>query len=148
MIIGQNIMTGLKQYLMARWLLEGDVRAIFNSAAQQHGNQTTIANFQMCLNDVTSHVFPSQALALQKQYMRHYMRNPCNLSTREYMAHVNELNEFLKEFPGFVEGQELQHDEVMDIAEYGVPATWQRAMVVHGFDPLDHTVPEFIEFCE
>jgi len=76
------------------------------------------------------------------------MRKPHDLSMQEYMVDVNELNEFLKEFPGFVEGQELQHDEIMDIAEYGVPATWQRAMVVHGFNPLDHTVPGFIEFCE
>jgi len=36
----------------------------------------------------------------------------------------------------------------MDIAEYGVPATWQRQMIIHGFDPLNHTVAEFVEFCE
>ena len=36
----------------------------------------------------------------------------------------------------------------MDIAEFSVPATWQKTMIMHGFDPANHTIQEFIEFCE
>ena len=64
------------------------------------------------------------------------------------MARVQEINEYLHEFPGYSPGKELQPDAMMDIVEYGVPAMWQHQMVVHGFDPLDHMVAEFIEFCE
>ena len=37
---------------------------------------------------------------------------------------------------------------IMDIAEYAVPATWQRTMLMHNFDPTIHSPQDFIEFCE
>lgn len=146
-IVGQNITTGPNKYAMARRLLEGDALAKFNEKALQRGNETN-QNFDLVLRDVTEHVFPKRALAVQKRYMRRYMRKPRGDKTREYMARVTELNEYLREFPGYEQGKELGADCIMDIAEYAVPATWQRQMVVHGFDPLDHTVAEFVEFCE
>ena len=36
----------------------------------------------------------------------------------------------------------------MDKAEFSVPAMWQKTMIMHGFDPANHTIQEFIEFCE
>ena len=146
-IVGQNITTGPNKYAMARRLLEGDALAKFNEVATERGNQTN-DNFVLCLRDVMEHVFPKRAIAVQKRYMRRYMRKPRTVKTREYMARFVEMNEYLREFPGYEEGKELQADDIMDIAEFGVPATWQRQMVVHGFDPLDHTVAEFVEFCE
>jgi hypothetical protein len=39
-------------------------------------------------------------------------------------------------------------EELLDIAEFASPGTWQKAMVMHGFDPVEHTCAEFVEFCE
>ena len=39
-------------------------------------------------------------------------------------------------------------DKLMDIAEFSIPATWQKTMIMYGFDPANHTIHEFIEFCE
>ena len=64
------------------------------------------------------------------------------------MAWVVELNEYMQEFPGYTNGKELQPDDIMDIAEYGVPAMWQQQMVVHGFNLMDHMVSMFVKFCE
>jgi len=36
----------------------------------------------------------------------------------------------------------------MDIAKFSVPAMWQKTMIMHGFDPANHTIQEFIEFYE
>jgi hypothetical protein len=54
----------------------------------------------------------------------------------------------LSEFPPNAANQKLPTDELMDIAEYAVPATWQRTMLMHNFDPTIHTPQDFIEFCE
>ena len=42
----------------------------------------------------------------------------------------------------------LPDDEVIDLLEFGIPAGWQKAMILQDFDPLQHTIPEFISFCE
>ena len=36
----------------------------------------------------------------------------------------------------------------MDIAEFAIPTRWQKLMILHGFDPINSTPSEFIEFCE
>ena len=59
-----------------------------------------------------------------------------------------EINEYLKSFPNFQADQELHNDEIMDIAELGMPNSWQKQMVLQGFDPLAKSTDEFIEFCE
>jgi len=56
-IIGQNITQGPARYTMARQVLQGDALALFDAAAAVQGNETN-ANFELCLNNVTDHVFP------------------------------------------------------------------------------------------
>lgn len=146
-LVGQNVTTGPPKYAMIRRLILGDTLAVFNKAATEKGNET-VANFEACLQEVTTHVFPQRALAHQKRYMRRYMRKPRDMSTREFTARVTELNAYLKEFPPFQEDQHLDDPEIMDILEFGVPNSWQKNMVMQGFDPMIHTTAEFVCFCE
>ena len=46
------------------------------------------------------------------------------------------------------ENNKLLMDKLMDIVEFSVPAMWQKAMIMHRFDPANHTIQEFIKFCE
>lgn len=55
---------------------------------------------------------------------------------------------YLCKFPLYVQGTGLGQDELMDIVEYSTPSMWQKAMAMHGFDPVLHTPQEFVEFCE
>ena len=68
-IIGQNIIQGPARYTMARRVLHGDTLALFDAAAVVQGNKTN-ANFELCLNNVTDHVFPHGALQRQKRSMQ------------------------------------------------------------------------------
>ena len=146
-LVGQNVTTGPPRYAMLRRLVLGDTLAVFNKAAAEHGNET-VANFETCLQAVTKHVFPQRAMAHQKRYMRRYMRKPRDMSTREFVARVTELNAYLTEFPPFEENQKLDDQEIMDILEFGVPNSWQKNMVMQGFDPVTSTTNEFVAFCE
>jgi len=67
---------------------------------------------------------------------------------RDFITQLVEINQLLNDFPPFAADQALPEDEILDIAEFAVPTTWQKAMVLQGFDPTGHLVNEFIEFCE
>jgi hypothetical protein len=146
-LVGQNITNGPGKYLMICRLIFGDTLAVFDKAAQDLVNETN-ANFELVLQEVTTHVFPQRALSYQKRYMRRYMRKPRAMTTREFAARVNEMNEYLKQFPPFDEDQELTEEEILDILEFAIPNGWQKNMVLQGFDPVIHTPSEFVAFCE
>ena len=66
------------------------------------------------------------------------------------MACVNEMHNFLREFPS-PNGEAataLPEDEILDLLEFGVPNSWQKQFLMHQFDPQAHMVMEFVEFCE
>jgi hypothetical protein len=144
---GQNITTEPAKYDMSCRLIMGDTLAVFDNAAQTHGNETN-DNFELCLSDVSTHIFPQRALAHQKRYVRRYMRKPREVAMRELAARVAEMNEYLSQFPPFDIDQRLTNEEIVDILEFAVPNSWQKRMVLQGFDPLIHTVSEFVSFCE
>lgn len=146
-LTGQNITTGPQKFTMIRRLITGDTLAVFNNAAQEHGNETN-ATFLQCLQDVTTHIFPQRALSFQKRYMRRYMRKPKDMTTREFAARISELNQYLKQFPPFEDNQEIDEEEIIDIIEFGIPHSWQKHMVLQGFDPLENTLAELVAFCE
>ena len=70
------------------------------------------------------------------------------MTVREFAAWLNKINKYLSDFPPSNENNKLLIDKLMDIAEFSVPAMWQKMMIMHGFDPANHMIEEFIEFCE
>lgn len=146
-MVGQNITAGPGKYSMTRRILDGDALAKFDSKAAELGPETN-NNFVTCLNAVTQHVFPQKALQYQRRYMRRYMRKPRDIKTREFYSRVQEINAYLNQFPPFGQTQRLDDDDIIEILEYSVPASWQKDMVYQGFNPSEHTATEFIEFCE
>ena len=146
-LVGQNITTGPAKFTMIRRLITGDTLAVFNKVAQEHGNETNAA-FLRCLQDVTNHIFPQRALPFQKRYMRRYLRKPKYMKTRDFVARLSELNEYLKQFPPFEDNQEIDDEEIIDIIEFGIPGLWQKSMVLQGFDPMENTLADLVAFCE
>eukprot|EP00957_Ditylum_brightwellii_P018227 1373537-Ditylum_brightwellii.AAC.1 len=98
---------------------------------------------------MAEHVFLEKAGQIQKRYMR---RNICfgkDLTMKEWVAHVQELNVYLKDFPAHNRNptQPLDVDELLDILEFGVLASWRREFTVQGFDSIDQGLRKFVEFC-
>ena len=80
--------------------------------------------------------------------MQRFLRKPRDMTVREFITRLVEINEMLTEFPPGAHEQKLPTDKLMDIAEYAVPATWQRTMMMHNFDPTIHMPQDFIELCK
>ena len=73
------------------------------------------------------------------------------MSIRMYVNHALELNDQLVSYPGTgdnTDGTKLPEDEILDLLEFGIPNTWQKAMLLQDFDPQVHTVNDFVQFYE
>ena len=163
-IVGQDLTTGVTQFAMAQRLLMGETLAQFNKKAKDlleeavkdaaegdvitEADVETVANLQLCFQAVTVTVLPHKALQTQKRYMRRVLRKPQGMKIRDYFGRYIELNEYLKEFPPFQADQQLPNDEVLEHAEFAIPNSWQKQMVLHGFNTISRTMDEFIQFCE
>ena len=65
-----------------------------------------------------------------------------------YVNRVLELNDQLVSYPGTGDNQDstkLPEDEILDLLEFGIPNTWQKAILLQDFDPEVHTVNGFVQ---
>ena len=148
-LVGQNATNGPTQFTFARQLLKGQALTVFEN--ELGTGAETLVLFRESLKAVTADIFPKKALVTQQRHMRRFLRKPYNMSVRDYVARVVEINSYLTEFspvnattPSAVLGEA----ELLDLLEFGTPITWQKTMVVHGFDPSNGTIKEFTKFCE
>ena len=64
-----HITGGPGKYDLAERLPQGDAKATFLLKALENGNHT-VQNFQLCMSQLTTHLFPAHAYREQKRYMR------------------------------------------------------------------------------
>ena len=150
---GLNLTTGSARYELARNLLTGDALSIFNTTAADSTLITseTKESCETCLDAVAYAVFPTRAELCQKRYMRRSLEKPIEMSMREFMSRLQEINEYFPKFPVDYNGdsvRKLSEAELVEIGEYAIPQDWQDTMHLHNLDPLTAGVSDFIEFCE
>eukprot|EP00957_Ditylum_brightwellii_P092987 7079789-Ditylum_brightwellii.AAC.1 len=111
---------------------------VFEQSEIIHGNQT-VPYFKLCLDEIAEHVFPKKASQIQKRYMRRNIGYDKDNTVKEWVAQVQELNGYLKDFPQHNKNpkQPLDADELLDILEFGVLSSLCREFTVQGFDPVD-----------
>ena len=101
------------------------------------------------LNFVVQELLPRRVLARAKRDLRRFSRKPWDMKVRNYYQAVGRINdEELPQLPPFAANQSLSNDEVLDILLHGTPKSWQVEMDRQGFDPLDKTIPEVVDFME
>eukprot|EP00957_Ditylum_brightwellii_P205453 15343961-Ditylum_brightwellii.AAC.1 len=145
---GQNVTQGPPSYAVAKTLLKGDMLTVFKQVETTHGNQT-VTNFKLCLDDMANHVFLEKSGQIQKRYMQRNIQYRKDMSVKEWVARVSELNSYLKDFPAHNKNpmQPIDADELLDILKYGVPLSWHREFTMQGFYLVDQGWQKFVEFC-
>lgn len=71
--------------------------------------------------------------------------------THAQVARLNKLNSHLLLFPPVAESADptqLPVDEWLDLLKFGVPNSWQTAIILQNFDLLQHAVAKFVVFRE
>ena len=83
---------------------------------------------------------------MQKCYLRCFMRKPAGVKTRVYLIRLKELNQYLTQFPDGNENSSLDDDKLSEILEFSVPSSWQKNMILQGFDFTTQMLDELVEF--
>jgi hypothetical protein len=151
---GLNLTTGPNQVGIVRHLMSGQALDIFNSYLLEAGVTETQAHVQNGLKKVAATVFPDNAVANQKQYMRHELRKPNKLTSRETCTRVEQLNVWFDYFPAdgadrFAAVTKLSNDELREIFYRLLPAAWRRKMEENvQFDRITKGLRGVVEYAE
>ena len=74
------------------------------------------------------------------------------MNTHEYVARLIEINNYIPQFPPTTPNgntpEKCPTEELVDLLEFPVPNSWQKAMILQNFDPSQKMVQEFVQFCE
>jgi hypothetical protein len=72
------------------------------------------------------------------------------MKVRAYFQAVAQINnEEIPQLPQYSNNQQLSNDKILDIILHGTPkSSWQVEMDRQGFNPLDNTLPDAIDFME
>eukprot|EP00957_Ditylum_brightwellii_P161320 12283363-Ditylum_brightwellii.AAC.1 len=116
-------------YTLARDLLRGDKRKVFNNEQATFKKQTT-DNLKQSLDVMMVHIFPNKAYKLQKWYICCMMHKPRHVSVSKWIARVIKLNNYLTEFsmPPGVESMKMDQGEILEVLENGIPTLWKFQM--------------------
>lgn len=159
-LVGQGLNTGPPRYAMARRLMDGTAKDTFNSKAQELGNESVV-HCTTAIKHTLRSILPMRAVPRQRRYMNRQCRKPRNMTTRVWLTKMQALNLKLGTMGEILHDTELEGagaydqtavmlpaDQLIDAACEGIPNSWKQQMHLHDFDPVDHSVDEFIAFCE
>ena len=115
LIITRNGLTiSPAKFKLMRLLLKGEALQYFNKKAQELETETN-PHHKMCLNAVSKHIFPKNALQAQKHYLcKVYLHTSMTISA--YFAHWHQINEYLALSPLHSRAaQKLRDDEIIEL---------------------------------
>ena len=150
-ISGQAIENNAGKIGLMRSLLRGQPLSVFNAEAAKKFKEELEDDetfFDTCVQAVTDYVLPKNALKNQRRYMRRVCRKPPHMTMKAYVARFRELNSYLAMFNNNGEANMLSEEEVVENLEFGIPNSWEKAMILQGFVPSDKSVDEIVDFCE
>ena len=123
----QNATGRATKYALARRLLAGRALANFNHATTVDSNKS-LAKYTRCISAVTLGFFPQKSLQDQKRWMRRFLKKLRDMLVQDYIDHMININDYLKEFPPVIVGgnaTKLPGNELLDLLEFRIPIKWQ-----------------------
>ena len=106
------------------------------------------------LKKVAANVFPDNAVGNQKHYMRHELRKPNKLTSRETSTRVEQLNTWFQYFPmdgadRYTAVTKLTSDKLCEIFYRLLPAAWRCKMEENvQFDHISKGLRGVVEYAE
>jgi hypothetical protein len=147
-IIGQNVTTGPPMYAFMDRVLKGDAKAEFTVKANAEGTKT-VEHFEIVMNKMTAHVFPTYAYRDQKRYLTRYLRKPPGMTVKAFTTRLVQLNEYLTYFPPDTAHQavaKLPLDDVKEILYHAMPNSWKKEMTKQGYNYISYSLDKICEF--
>ena len=94
----------------------------------------TVANLILVMNHVVTYFVPKECLSKQKRCICYKMYKPWNLTTRQYMGLVCDINSRMAQMPPlFDENQQLDESELVDSLSNKAPRSHKAMLISKGF---------------
>ena len=125
LIITRNgLSTGPAKFNLMQLLLKGKALQHFNNKAQELETKTN-PHHKMCLNAVSKHIFPKNALQMQKCYL-HKVCLHVSMTISAYFTCWCQINDYLAMFPPHGRAvQKLRDDEIVELIYDQLPSCMQ-----------------------
>ena len=148
-LVGQHITDGPRRYEFTERLLKGDALATFRLKTLEVGTRT-VDHFDEVMARLTEHIFPVHAYREQKRFLRRFLKKPKDWTVREFVTRVQEINAYLIFFRTETQdaAASLPEDELVEALYHAMPNSWRNTMVLQGFNYVNHTCIELLQFCE
>ena len=143
--IGMAIFSGANHNRMVRQLLSDEPLKEFESKLATFATET-VANCNTALDAVAVQIFPNNAYAKQKKYLRQGMWKPKVLTIRNVYTRICELNQQLLSFPN--QTGVLPEDELKSAFINICLPDWQQEFLKTGINEYSSTWEEIISKAE
>ena len=141
-----NLTTGPELYSNFKTLLTGDTLDKWNLVVTANGTHTA-EHFGTCLQDMTTCVFPENALSTQQAYLSNLAKKPSGMSWRQYDVRLHQENSNLKMYPpNFNQAQCLPDAVLMGMVHRTVPNYFRKQVKTQGFDIQTKSTKQLIQF--
>ena len=108
-----------------------------------------VDHLEESIKQMLAQILPAKILQRSKRYIRRECRKKHDLKVRTYYQRLLALNDELGLLPPYGgAAQRLSGDEMLDIILFGTPKSWQKEMDRQGFDPMEKTIQEVVDFME
>jgi hypothetical protein len=122
-------------------------RAIITGRGIDHYRH--LDHFEPALFWAMENLMPKKILLYVKRNLRRSTRKPKDMKVRIFFQHLTRINtEEVPSLPPFGHNQCLGTDEIIEILLHGTPKSWQKEMDRQGFNALEHTPAEVVDFME
>ena len=145
----------LREYATARRQTASDAAEALNAGTgggillNPLDTHTFVVDVENAIKDMITGLLPRRVLARIKRYLRRECRKPNDMKVKNYLQHLMRINYGeLDNLPPFGNNQELSQDELLDIILFGTPKSWQKEMERQGFDPMDNSLGDVVNFME
>ena len=143
-----NLTQGPALYANFKTLLSEDALEKWHSVAQDNGTQT-VEHFNQCIKDMTTYVFPENALSNQQNYLSNAARKPNYMTWRQYDVKLHRENNNLALYPpNFNVSQCLPDAVLRGMVHRTAPNYFKEQLKTQGFDTQTNTTKELIKFFE
>ena len=147
-IFAQNSVTvALDRENVIRTILREDSWTAFESSIEESRvNPADLTNplpldidmINTALKAVSHEVFPHRALVNQVNWMKRRMRKPFNMTIRQFVASVTQMNGKLKHFPGATSQDLFDPKNLLELLEFSLPDAWRAKFDLAGYIPTNH----------
>ena len=147
-IFAQNsVVTAQDRENVIRTILRGDSWTAFESSiVESRVNVENMAEplalsiemISTALKAVSHEVFPHRALVNQLNWMKRRMRKPFNMSVRQFVASVTQMNGKLIHFPGATSEDLFDPKNLLELLEFSLPDAWRAKFDLAGYIPTNH----------